>query len=55
MDVKPGTIFSTPFEVGCIAQTEPDDRGSFDALDSDGVLCSFHLRMVTEVTGEAQS
>lgn len=46
----PGAVFSTPFESGCLVVSAPDDEGSFDALDSDGVLCRFSLQMVEQVT-----
>lgn len=43
-------IFSTEFETGCVALSLPNEDGQFPALDSDGVECSFHVSMVTEVT-----
>lgn len=46
MNITKGTTFNTDFEQGCIAQGEPDVDGSFDALDSDGVLCSYGVEMV---------
>lgn len=40
-------VFNTPFEEGCVATSSPDPwSGQFDALDSDGVECSFSLQMV---------
>jgi hypothetical protein len=36
-----GDVFDTPFVSGCVALTAPDELGSFDGLDSDGIRCSF--------------
>jgi len=47
--VHPGTRFSTDFETGCVAIEEPDQFGSFGALDSEGVECGFSLTMVKEI------
>lgn len=47
--IVPGAVFDTPFESGCVVDTEPNADGHFDAYDSDGVLCSFTLAMVTRV------
>lgn len=47
--IKPGAIFDTLFETGCVALAAPDDLGNFDARDSDGVVCSFGAAMVTAV------
>jgi hypothetical protein len=44
--IEPGLMFSTDFETGCIAETIPDIRGTFDARDSDGVVCLFSTMMV---------
>lgn len=48
--LQPGVQFSTPYESGCIVLTAPITegplRGSFTALDSDGVECSYHVCMV---------
>ena len=44
-----GQRFDTPHEQGCIVMGTPDLVGNFDALDSDGVLCSFSTVMVTKV------
>lgn len=44
-----GTRFSTPFESGCVALSEPDKFGSFDAYDSEGVICTFSVRMVKRI------
>lgn len=41
--IVPGTVFSTPFESGCIAITAPDDLGNFDGKDSEGVICNFGI------------
>lgn len=48
-EIRPGVEFDTEFETGCIVATTPNERGQFDALDSDSVLCSFTLAMVTRV------
>lgn len=50
-EIRPGRVFSTPFESGCVVVTEiiEPEFGSFAALDSDGVLCRFVLAMVTEI------
>jgi hypothetical protein len=48
--IVPGAVFDTPYESGCVVETELDEDGHFDAYDSDGVLCSsFLLAMVTRV------
>ena len=44
-----GTVFDTAYEQGCVVQSLPDVVGNFDALDSDGVLCSFSPVMVVRV------
>ncbi len=49
--IYPGVVFSTLAESGCVATSAPDEDGNFDALDSDGVLCSFSLVMVQAVEG----
>jgi hypothetical protein len=49
MDLAIGDTFNTPFEKGCVVTEEPDERGQFLALDSDGVECSFHVKMVSLV------
>lgn len=43
-----GQIFDTLYEKGCKVITLPDEFGNFDAYDSDGVACSFNIRMVKE-------
>jgi hypothetical protein len=48
-----GDEFATPFERGCLALTDPDERGEFVGTDSDGVEVSFHVDMIAEVTREA--
>jgi hypothetical protein len=48
-EIHVGTVFDTDFETGCVATTEPTQWGSFNAIDSDGVECTFSLSMVTEV------
>ena len=53
--LQPGRIFATPAEVGCVVLTTPDDLGTFDGLDSDGVRCSFHVDMVIRVDEETTS
>lgn len=47
--IKAGQTFSTPFESGCVATSDPDFLGNFDAYDSDGVLCGFSTVMITSV------
>lgn len=48
MKIEPGTMFSTPFEVGCVALEAPDPEfGGFEGTDSDGVVCLFNASMVT--------
>lgn len=49
--IKIGSVFSTPFETGCVALTSPDQYGMFDGRDSDGVTCGYMVTMVTEVDG----
>jgi hypothetical protein len=50
--LTPGTVFDTNspdgqlIERGCVVATMPDDRGNFDAYDSDGVLCAYNVDMV---------
>ena len=44
--ISEGSVFATDFERGCVALTIPDWHGTFDALDSDGVLCQFWTGMV---------
>ena len=51
-NLKPGTIFATPFESGCIVVTEPNEDGGFLALDSDKVECWFSVVMVTDIESE---
>lgn len=41
-----GQTFDTPFETNCLYIGMLDDFGSFEALDSDGILCSFSVDMV---------
>ncbi len=41
--IVPGARFSTPHESGCTVLTAPDAAGSFRALDSDGVECSYEV------------
>lgn len=50
-----GRVFDTASERGCIAWTEPGPAGDFEAIDSDGVLCSYVLRMVKRVDGYGAS
>jgi hypothetical protein len=45
----PGTLFDTPFESGCRFVSDIADDGSFNAFDSDGVLCSFHVDMIERI------
>lgn len=46
MEIRRGTLFNTPYETNCRVVTLPDEHGNFDAIDSDGVLCGFHLVLV---------
>lgn len=39
--IRKGTTFDTPFETGCVAAGSPDEDGSFDGYDGEGVLCAF--------------
>jgi hypothetical protein len=47
--LTPGTVFTTPFESGCVVTQAPDEFGSFLALDSEGVECSYGVMMVISV------
>lgn len=44
-----GAAFSTASEDNCMVVTLPDEVGNFDAYDSDNVICSFNVNMITEV------
>ena len=44
--LRRGTIFDTKYEFGCVVIEEPDESGSFAALDSDDVECSYGVAMV---------
>ena len=44
-----GTFFDTPFDSGCIATTDSDQFGDFDALDSEGVECGYPFAMITAI------
>lgn len=44
--MKIGDIFDTWYEKGCVVMSLPDDDGNFNALDSDGVYCVFHVSMI---------
>lgn len=49
--LKPGDVFDTPFERGCVVTVSPGDHdlaapSTFLALDSDGVECQFDTIMV---------
>lgn len=46
MDLHVGQEFDTIWERGCVVVTLPDKDGNFDAKDSDGIICSYHLSMV---------
>jgi hypothetical protein len=48
-----GDTFDTPFERGCVVTTLPDAVGNFDALDSEGIECAFHVRMIVLLNGFA--
>ena len=41
-----GDRFDTMFETGCTVSSLPDVDGNFLAIDSDGVVCVFHVDMV---------
>lgn len=47
MEIRPGQMFDTPFESECVVITPPDSLGHFDAQDSEGVVCSFDVRMIS--------
>ena len=44
--IAKGTVFDTDFEVGCVAQEAPNERGSFDGRDCDGAEVRFSTVMV---------
>ena len=46
IEIKPGTMFDTEFEIGCVAIESPDVCGVFDARDSDGNVYPFTTNMV---------
>jgi hypothetical protein len=46
-EIRPGREFDTEFEQGCVVASTPDAQGKFDAYDSDEVLCSYSIQMVT--------
>lgn len=46
MVIVKDTVFDTPFESGCVALESPNEFGGFDAVDSEGVVCQFHVAMV---------
>jgi hypothetical protein len=52
-DLTPGTIFDTPFEQGYEVITTPTTHvgldSNFQAYDSDRVVCSFSVVMVTSI------
>ena len=43
-----GDTFNTESETGCVVITTPDEYGQFDAYDSEGVRCAFHVAMITD-------
>jgi hypothetical protein len=47
MELRVGTLFETPFEVGCKSLTLPDADGAFTALDSEGVECDYTITMIS--------
>lgn len=53
-DIWPGTVFDTPFEKGCTATDGKVDNGYFAASAPDGVLCTYGLEMVTEITSQPE-
>lgn len=44
-----GARFATEAETGCVVTGPVDEDGSFPALDSDGVECSFNILMVVRI------
>lgn len=52
-EIKPGTVFDTPFEKGCVAQEVPNAGGGFVGIDSEGVECMFSVVMVVSTHQEA--
>ena len=42
-----GQRFDTEFERGCTVVEAPSERGTFVALDSEGVSCTFSVGMIT--------
>ena len=49
LGLKPGMVFRTAHEQGCVVVTEPNDQGEFRALDTDGVECAYSIEMIEGV------
>ena len=49
MVILKGERFNTPYERGCVAATNSNTAGEFEAWDSDGVLCAFHTDMIERI------
>lgn len=56
--IQPGKKFDTEFENGCVVSEQTPDSTwvfnnlkafSFDAADSEGVICNFSSQMVTRI------
>lgn len=41
--LRPGHVFNTPVEIGCVVDGPVDQYGMFDAVDTDGVVCQYHV------------
>ncbi len=50
-DIKPGTVFNTGTDIGCVALDKPEYH-MFQALDPDRKVYTYTVGMVTEVTGQ---
>lgn len=48
-DLRVGTRFATEVETGCVVTSPPDGDGGFQALDSGGVQCHFHILAVVRI------
>lgn len=51
--VQPGDSFDTHVESGCVVLTASDVFGSFEARDSEGVVCLFSSLMVRNLVPAA--
>lgn len=47
--VNPHCTFDTPFERGCVVCASANIDGEFTAWDSDGVMCSYSVEMITQL------